>query len=140
MKKFLATVCAIAVLFTAVACGGETTTSTGGNSSSASVKESVSESVKESVKESASESTSASGEYISADLLDLGADLNPDYYPTASNVQQQVGNIDVTLVFDGTEKGWEALEKEYERLHGGKVDVRLDTNYSATTYPDKVNH
>ncbi|MBR2623178.1 MAG: hypothetical protein IKD15_03020, partial [Clostridia bacterium] len=45
--------------------------------------------------------------------------LAAEYTPDVANIKQQEGSIDVAIVFDGTEKGWEALAAEYERLHGG---------------------
>lgn len=67
------------------------------------------------------------------------AGFNEDYLPDVSSITQQEGQIDVVLIFDGTEKGWEALAEEYMRLQGGYVNVKLDTTYtSASIYTDKL--
>lgn len=117
-KKFLAVSClAFASVFAFGACGGEVS-STGGNS--------------------ASNGGSGNKNAINA-TLDLGADFNADYYPSA-DIQCRQGKIDVALVFDGTEKGWQALADEYARLHKNAVVVALNTNVQTTKeYTDKLN-
>ena len=65
--------------------------------------------------------------------------LAAEYTPDVANIKQQEGSIDVAIVFDGTEKGWEALAAEYERLHGGSVLVNLNMNLSASGYKDVLN-
>jgi len=64
--------------------------------------------------------------------------LAEEYTPDVANIKQQEGSIDVAIVFDGTEKGWEALALEYERLHGGSVLVNLNMNLSASGYKDAL--
>jgi ABC-type glycerol-3-phosphate transport system substrate-binding protein len=85
---------------------------------------------------------SASG-MISVDPLsakELGEGFNEAYLPDASAIKQRTGRIDVCLDFEGTQEGWKALEKEYERLHGGGVDVKIDTNYSGSQYSETLNY
>ncbi len=61
------------------------------------------------------------------------------YLPDVSSIAQQGGQIDVVLLFDGTEKGWEALAEEYMRIQGDYVKVKLDTTYTGSTvYTDKL--
>ena len=60
------------------------------------------------------------------------------YLPDTSQIVQQEGQIDVVILFDGTEKGWEALAKEYERIQGDSVTVKLDTSYTSASYVDKL--
>ena len=72
------------------------------------------------------------------DLLEIEG-FNEAYAPDISSVAQQEGQIDVVIMFDGTETGWEALAKEYERLQGGYVTVKLDTTYIDTvSYTEKL--
>ncbi len=77
---------------------------------------------------------------ISVDHLDLGADFNSDYYPVKNQITQQQGKIDVVILFDGTEKGWQAMAEEYERLHDGSVVVNLNTTYASSTYPEALKY
>lgn len=116
-KKFLAvSSLAFACMFAFGACGG-------GNTSESS--------------DSANSGSSGNKNSINA-ALDLGADFNADYYPSA-DIQCRQGKVDVAIVFDGTEKGWQALADEYSRLHKNAVVVALDTKYTASTYPDRLN-
>lgn len=72
------------------------------------------------------------------ELLEMEG-FNGEYLPDISSIAQQGGQIDVVLLFDGTEKGWEALAEEYMRIQGGYVNVKLDTTYtSSTVYTDKL--
>ena len=71
---------------------------------------------------------------------ELGEGFNANYLPDASAIKQRTGRIDVCLDFEGTQEGWKALEKEYERLHGGGVDVRIDTTYSGSQYSETLNY
>ena len=64
--------------------------------------------------------------------------FNADFYPDMKNVKQQEGKIDVVILFEGTESGWEALANEYMRIHEG-VAVALNTTYTAANYPTKLN-
>lgn len=83
-------------------------------------------------------SGAAGGSIEKVDLLTLDG-FNSEYNPDISNIEQQEGKINVVMLFDGTEKGWEALAKEYERIQGGYVTVKLDTTYTSTaTYTDKL--
>lgn len=81
---------------------------------------------------------SAEGKIEKVDALEI-AGFDSAYTPDFANVTQQEGQIDVVIIFDGTEKGWEALAKEYERIQGGYVTVKLDTSYIGTSiYTDKL--
>lgn len=80
---------------------------------------------------------------ISVDPLtveQLGAGFNAQYLPDKSNIKQQSGKIDVSLDFEGTQAGWQALAKEYERLQDGGVKVNVITTYSGTTYSERLNN
>lgn len=82
-----------------------------------------------------------SGEYISQSVLDvsrLGEGFNAKYLPDAKSIKQRSGKIDVVLDFDGTQYGWNKVAEEYERLHSGQVDVVINTDYSGTTYGEKI--
>ena len=80
----------------------------------------------------------AEGMIGKVDALEI-AGFDSAYTPDFANVTQQEGQIDVVIIFDGTEKGWEALAKEYERIQGGYVTVKLDTSYVGTSiYTDKL--
>ena len=80
----------------------------------------------------------AAGMIDKVDMLDI-AGFNKDYLPDVSNIKQHEGQVDVVILFDGTEKGWEALADEYERIQGGYVTVKLDTTYTNTSiYTDKL--
>lgn len=81
---------------------------------------------------------SAEGMIEKVDALEI-AGFDSAYTPDFANVTQQEGQIDVVIIFDGTEAGWEALAKEYERIQGGYVTVKLDTSYVGTSiYTDKL--
>lgn len=71
---------------------------------------------------------------------ELGAGFNATYLPDKASIKQFSGKIDIALDFEGTQKGWEALAKEYERLQGGGVDVNVITTYSGSTYTDRLNN
>lgn len=82
--------------------------------------------------------SSAEGMIDKVDALEI-AGFDSAYAPDFANVAQQEGQVDVVILFDGTEKGWEALAKEYERIQGGYVTVKLDTTYTSTSiYTDKL--
>ncbi len=72
------------------------------------------------------------------ELLDLGEEFNDAYYPDVDSIPDLEGGIDVVILFDGTQDGWKAVADEYMRLHGGTVVVNLNTNYTDSTYSDKV--
>lgn len=65
--------------------------------------------------------------------------LAAEYTPDVANIKQQEGSIDVAILFDGSERGWQALATEYERLHDGAVLVNLNTQLSAGEYEGAVN-
>lgn len=77
---------------------------------------------------------------ISAEHIDLGDTFDETYYPDEGQIVQQQGKIDLVLLFDGTEAGWQALADEYSRLHGGQVAVMLNTDYSSGTYQDALKY
>lgn len=59
--------------------------------------------------------------------------------PDVGSIAQQEGQVDVILLFEGTEAGWQALADEYMRIQGGYVTVKLDTTYTSTSiYTDKL--
>lgn len=72
-------------------------------------------------------------------LEKLGAGFNAAYYPDAASVKQYSGTIDVVLDFDTNVWGWKAVAAEYERLQSGAVSVKIDTNYSGSTYNERLN-
>lgn len=84
--------------------------------------------------------SSLDANYSNVTPLDLGTGFNSAYYPDTSKVKLRSGKVDVTLVFEGTEPGWEAIATEYERLMKGGVVVALDTKYSSDTYADKLQY
>ena len=120
MKKKLAGVLslALAAAFTFAGCGGDK--GNNNNNSSAS-----------------SSSTEPVGQDL--ELLDLGDEFNSKYLPDLTNISKKEGLIDVAIVFEGTEKGWQALAAEYERIHGGGVVVKLNTSLSADKYKETLN-
>ncbi len=83
-------------------------------------------------------SGSAGNNGSTIELLDLGENFNEAYYPDTDSIADLEGGIDVVILFDGTQDGWKAVAEEYMRLHGGSVVVNLNTNYTASTYGDKV--
>ena len=70
---------------------------------------------------------------------ELGEGFNAAYLPDASKIKQYSGKIDVCLDFEGTQGGWQALADEYQRLQGKSVVVNINTNYSGTTYSQRLN-
>lgn len=80
---------------------------------------------------------SAEGTIEKVDMQKI-AGFDETYLPDAGKITQQEGQVDVVILFDGTEKGWEALAKEYERIQGGYVTVKLDTTYTSASYTDKL--
>ncbi len=68
---------------------------------------------------------------ITVDPLDLGEGFDPEFYPKKGQIQQQEGQIDVSILFDGSLPGWQAMAAEYERLHGGSVYINLIDDYTA---------
>ena len=122
-KKFMAVSClAFACTFAFGACGGAQG-STGGNST----------------ENSGGSSSGGNKGYISQEVLDLGAEFNSEYYPVEEAIEQKQGKIDVAILFEGTEKGWEAVANEYMRLQSNAVVVKLDTNWTAGNYPEKLD-
>ena len=117
-NKFMAVSClAFACAFAFGSCGGSS--SAGGNENSA--------------------GGSSNKGYITQEALDLGAEFNSAYYPVANAIEQRQGKIDVAILFEGTEKGWEAVANEYMRLQSNAVVVNLDTKWTASNYPDKLD-
>ncbi len=87
-------------------------------------------------------SGNTAGGYLQKAPLDLGDGFDAAYYPVIGEeggIQEQSGVLTIAIVFEGTEAGWEAAAAEYERLHRGQVDVKLDTKWTATTYPNKLD-
>ncbi|MBQ2769131.1 MAG: hypothetical protein IJF44_04075 [Clostridia bacterium] len=64
--------------------------------------------------------------------------VNENYAP--KNVKQQQGQIDVAIVFEGTEEGWQAVADEYSRLHSGAAVVNLVKGKTSATYSDEVKN
>ena len=87
-------------------------------------------------------STGKDSGYVQVEAKDLGEGFDSAYYPKtgkAGGIKEQSGQIDVAILFEGTEPGWQAVANEYSRLHRDQVVVKLDTNWTATNYPDKLN-
>ena len=78
------------------------------------------------------------GDSVQAPNKTLG--VAEEYLPVVDKIKAQTGKVDVVILFDGTEKGWEALEKEYERIHNNQVNVELNTRYTSETYADALNN
>ncbi|MBE7079835.1 MAG: hypothetical protein E7371_01200 [Clostridiales bacterium] len=70
---------------------------------------------------------------------ELGAGFNATYLPNKKAIKQLSGKIDVSLDFEGTQEGWKALAKEYERLQGGDVVVNINTEFSGSRYSERLN-
>lgn len=83
---------------------------------------------------------STSDETIKVDPKDLGSDFNSTYYPVKDKIQQRSGKIDVVILFQGSEIGWQALADEYSRLHSGAVVVNLNKDYSSSTYTQALQY
>ncbi len=77
---------------------------------------------------------------VSGDLMDLGEGFNADYYPDMELVEKKQGKIDVVLLFEGSQDGWQALADEYAKIHGGQVVVNLNTDYSSGTYAEALRY
>ena len=83
-----------------------------------------------------------------ADPLDLGEQFNADYYPKKedNNVANIVGKssskmkIDIAINFEDTEDAWEAVAKEYERLCGNLVEVKLVTGLDTNAYTERIRN
>ena len=91
--------------------------------------------------DSADDSTAVKG-MISAKPLtaaELGEGFNSDYLPDASSIKQLSGKVDVCLDFEGTQPGWQALAKEYQRLHSNAVVVNINTNFAGSQYAERLN-
>ena len=114
-KKMMALALCCSSLFSVVACGGgDTSESSGG----------------------------AAGMISVAPLTaaELGEGFNAQYLPAASQIRQYSGKIDICLDFEGTQAGWQALAKEYQRLQGNGVIVNVNTQYTGSTYSQKLNN
>ena len=125
MKKKLLAVSSLvfACMLAFGACGGKTA-SGGGNTDNG----------------GSSESSSGKKEGLQAELLDLGADFNDEYYPVTEKLEERQGRIDVSILFDGTLPGWKAVAAEYQRLHRDQVVVKLDETQVATSYATNLNY
>ena len=121
-KKIISSISALllscSALFGAVSCGG-------GGESTAPTSE----------KESAKGMITASALTVE----ELGAGFDAKYLPDTSNIRALTGKIDVCLDFEGTQEGWQALAKEYERLQGGGVKVNIDTTLAGSQYAQRLN-
>ena len=115
-KKIIALFVSIISLFCFISCGGKTS-SVPGDSTGSGNSQSSSDGVK---------------------LLDLGSEFDENYYPDLSSMESAEGQIDVVILFDGTQDGWKAVADEYMRLHENSVYVKLNTTYTASTYGDKL--
>lgn len=88
-----------------------------------------------------SQGSSDTGNEYKDGLIDLGPSFNEVYYPNLEAVDDTlVGKVDVVLVFEGREAGWEAVAREYERLHDGQVVININNTYSSETYTDAVKN
>ena len=90
---------------------------------------------------SGSQNKKTSG-YIGENALsvsELGEGFQEAYLPDVEKVKQFSGQIDVCLDFEGTQYGWQAVAAEYERLQGGSVKVKINTNFSGSTYTSRIN-
>ena len=125
-KKFLTKLLTLALcgttLFSVAACGGNT----GDGSTSDSGNTSESSGNKNTIKTSA------------LTVAELGAGFDAKYLPDTSSIEQLSGKINVNLDFEGTQDGWKALAKEYERLQGGAVTVFIDDQFSGTQYSNRL--
>ena len=71
------------------------------------------------------------------DFSDVG--LKEECYPVLDKVDQDLnGQITVALVFEGRDPGYQAVAKEFQRIHNQKVKVNINNGYTSETYPDKV--
>ena len=83
-----------------------------------------------------------------ADPLDLGEQFNAEYYPKPEDniVANIVGDsstkmrIDVAIDFEGTEDAWDVVAKEYERLCGNIVEVKLITGLDTNAYTERLRN
>ncbi|MBQ7912874.1 MAG: hypothetical protein IJ308_03900 [Clostridia bacterium] len=88
------------------------------------------------------DSTNTAGGYLQKDPLNLGEGFDAAYYPVIGEeggIQEQSGVLTVAILFEGTESGWEAVAKEYSRLHRDQVTVKLDNQWTASNYPNKLD-
>ena len=112
VKNFIAMlICCSTVIASTTACGGGTGASTNGGT-------------------------------ITVDPLkaeQLGEGFDATYLPNTSKIKQYSGKIDICLDFEGTQGGWQALANEYQRLQGNSVVVNVNTNYSGSTYSQRLN-
>lgn len=65
-------------------------------------------------------------------------DFNSQYSPVKDSIQKRSGSIKVCLDFQGTEDAWNELGKEYSRLHGGQVVVKISK--ATGTYSDYISN
>ncbi|MBQ8394558.1 MAG: extracellular solute-binding protein [Clostridia bacterium] len=121
MKKRLIAVSSLtlACMLAFGACGGKTSGGGGGGGGS---------------------SSSEKKEGLQVELLDLGADFNSEYYPVTEKLEERQGSIEVSILFDGTLPGWQAVANEYQRLHRDQVVVNLDNTQVASDYGNTLNY
>ena len=80
--------------------------------------------------------------------LDLGDQFDPAYYPKPSdnNVVNIVGSsstkmrIDIAINFEDTAEAWEVVAREYERLCGNAVEVKLITGLDTNSYTERLRN
>lgn len=85
-------------------------------------------------------SATTTGDTITVDPQDLGSGFDSTYYPVKDKIEQRSGKIDVVILFQGSEIGWQALADEYSRLHSGAVVVNLNKDYSSGTYTQALQY
>ena len=85
-------------------------------------------------------SSSEKKEGLQVELLDLGAEFKDEYYPVTEKLEERQGKIDVSILFDGTLPGWEAVAAEYSRLHRDQVVINLDKTQVASDYGNTLNY
>ena len=90
--------------------------------------------------ENGGSSSSGKKEGLQVELLDLGADFKDEYYPVTEKLEERQGKIDVSILFDGTLPGWEAVAAEYSRLHREQVIINLDKTQVASDYGNTLNY
>ena len=80
--------------------------------------------------------------------LDLGDKFNAEYYPKPedNNVANIVGKssskmrIDIAINYEGSEDAWDVVAREYERLCGGIVEVKLITGLDTNSYTERLRN
>ncbi len=75
----------------------------------------------------------------SASVADLEG-FNEDYLPDESLIEKKQGKIDVVILFEGSQAGWEAMADAYEEIHGNQVTINLNQDYSSGTYAEALRY